>query len=100
MPGLIGCVGGEGRPAPKARADLGRMLRHEPDYVTWELETDNAVLIGVYPPVADALSGSFHDRGSAIAAAYYGEFYGPPFDSLTTSDEVARALTELYARHG
>jgi asparagine synthetase B (glutamine-hydrolysing) len=100
MPGLLGCIGGKGRPAPEALADLGRMLRHEPGYVTWELETDNAALLGVYPPVADALSGSFHGRDSGIAVGYYGEFYGRPFDSLTTPEGVARRLAELYERHG
>jgi asparagine synthase/glutamine amidotransferase-like protein len=100
MPGLLGCIGLHDRPAPDALAGLGRMLLHEPCYVTWELETDRAVLIGVYPPVSDALSGSCQDRDSGVAVGYYGEFYGQPFDSLTTGEGVARALAGLYERHG
>src|SRR4051794_10960681 len=100
MPGLLACIGVEGRPPPDALADLAPMLRHEPGYVTWELEAHNARLIGVYPPLAQALSGSFHDRDSGIAVGYYGEFYGQPLDSLTTPEGVARALAVLYERHG
>ena len=99
MPGIAGYINlAAGLPQPAdILSSLTQSLLHEPYYSVQQIPcSEESVAVIVNPEIDDMICGMAHNAEMGVSLGFYGEFYGPQFQSAASGDDVGRILLRMY----